>query len=91
MTGVDGFRCSHCGCESARANRVRSAFWERERLIVVEDIPALVCDGCGEAYYDDATTVGLDLLRGRGFPEEGARGELRVPVFGFGDVAPGGW
>lgn len=87
---IDGFVCGHCGCGSAHMNRVRSAFWDRDRLVVIDDIPALVCDGCGEPYYDDATTVGIDLMRGRGFPESGARAELRVPVFTFGEIVPGG-
>jgi len=55
--------------------------------VVVEDIPALVCGACAEQFYDDTTVVGLDLLRGEGFPAEKARAELRVPVFSFGDRA----
>jgi hypothetical protein len=53
----------------------------------VEGIPAFVCGACAEQFYDDATVVGLDLLRGGGFPAEKARTELRVPVFSFGDGA----
>ena len=64
---------------------VRSAFWQDDRLVVVQDIPALVCGACAEQFYDDATVIGLDLLRGDGFPAEEARTELRVPVFSFGD------
>jgi YgiT-type zinc finger domain-containing protein len=70
-------------------SHVRSAFWHDDRLVVVEDIPALVCGACAEQFYDDTTVVGLDLLRGEGFPAEKARGELRVPVFSFGDGAAG--
>jgi len=82
--------CANCGSAQLHLTRVRSAFWDSERLVVVEDIPALVCAGCGEQSYDDNTIVVLDLLRGEGFPQERARGELRVPVFSFRDrVAPG--
>lgn len=77
--------CSSCGSTEVSAARVRSAFWEGERLVVVEDIPALVCGSCAERFYDDATVIELDQLRGAGFPPEKARGELRVPVFSFGD------
>ena len=65
--------------------RVRSAFFHGDRLVVIEDIPALVCSGCNEQFYDDRTVVVLDLLRGNGFPLEEAREEIRVPVFSFRD------
>ena len=79
--------CANCGSANVSIRHVRSAFWQDDRLVVVEDIPALVCGACAEQFYDDATVVGLDLLRGGGFPAQEARTELRVPVFSFGDVA----
>jgi YgiT-type zinc finger domain-containing protein len=79
--------CSNCGSAEVRTGRVRSAFWDGDRLVVVEGIPALVCSACAETFYDDATVVELDQLRGAGFPPEKARAELRVPVFSFDDRA----
>jgi YgiT-type zinc finger domain-containing protein len=79
--------CTSCGSVNVHMSHVRSAFWEDDRLVVVEGIPALVCGACAEQFYDDATVVGLDLLRGEGFPAEKARAELRVPVFSFDDRA----
>ncbi|NNG05100.1 MAG: YgiT-type zinc finger protein [Inquilinus sp.] len=79
--------CSNCGSPKLEWARVRSAFWHQDTLVVVEDIPALVCDKCQERHYDDQTVVALDLMRGEGFPAEGATGELRVPVFAFGHRA----
>ncbi len=78
--------CANCGSTSLSMRHVRSAFWQDDRLVVVEDIPALVCGACAEQFYDDRTVVRLDLLRGEGFPAAGARTELRVPVFSFGDI-----
>jgi YgiT-type zinc finger domain-containing protein len=77
--------CTSCGGVDVRSAQVRSAFFEGERLVVVEGIPALVCASCGGHFYDDTTVVVLDLLRGKGFPERDARSELRVPVFAFGE------
>ena len=82
-----GASCTNCGSVNVRASHVHSAFWQDDRLVVVEDIPAFVCQACAEQFYDDATVVGLDLLRGEGFPAEKARAELRVPVFSFGNRA----
>lgn len=79
--------CANCGSVNVSIRHVRSAFWQDDRLVVVQDIPALVCGACAEQFYDDATVIGLDLLRGEGFPAEEARTELRVPVFAFGDRA----
>jgi YgiT-type zinc finger domain-containing protein len=79
--------CTNCGSANVSAGHVRSAFWQDDRLVVVEGIPALVCGACAEQFYDDTTVVGLDLLRGEGFPAEKARTELRVPVFSFDDRA----
>ncbi len=79
--------CTNCGSANVHMSNVRSAFWQDDRLVVVEDIPALVCGACAEQFYDDTTVVGLDLLRGGGFPSDKARAELRVPVFSFGDRA----
>ncbi|HMK78899.1 MAG TPA: YgiT-type zinc finger protein [Xanthobacteraceae bacterium] len=83
--------CASCGSGAVHVAAVRSAFWHDDRLVVVEDIPALICAACGEQSYDDNTMVVLDLLRGEGFPPERARAELRVPVFSFRDrCADGG-
>jgi YgiT-type zinc finger domain-containing protein len=73
--------CTRCDGSALRATTVHSAFWEDDRLIVVEDIPALVCPKCHEQYFDDETVVLLDLMRGDGYPPESALREITVPVF----------
>jgi len=80
--------CTRCGGGELRAARVRSAFWEGERLVVVEDIPALVCAACSEQFYGDSTAIVLDLLRGDGFPAERAKSVMQVPVFSFSERMP---
>ena len=79
--------CTNCGSDKVSLTHVRSAFWQDDRLVVVEDIPALVCGACAEQFYDDRTVVGLDLLRSEGFPADKARAELHVPVFSYVDRA----
>ncbi|MEW6486544.1 MAG: YgiT-type zinc finger protein [Thermodesulfobacteriota bacterium] len=80
-----GETCGNCGSDATHPASVRSAFWHGDRLVVVEDIPAIVCGACHEQFYDDHTVVLLDLLRGDGFPSESALRELRVPVFSLRD------
>jgi YgiT-type zinc finger domain-containing protein len=74
-------RCEACGSPNLRSEPVRSALWHRDRLVVIEDITALVCGDCHEQFYDDATVTRIDLLRGEGFPPAQARAVLEVPVF----------
>ena len=69
---------------------MQAAFWEDERLVVVEEIPALVCRGCGERFYDDATAMRLDMLRGTGFPRERAARSMTVEVFRLGGTGRDG-
>lgn len=85
MSEDNGIHCAHCSSIDVHPSQVRSAFWHDDRLVVVEDVPALVCGSCHEQFYDDQTMVVLDLMRGDGFPPEKARCELRVPVFSFRD------
>lgn len=82
--------CANCGGAELRPVRVRSAFWHDDRLVVVDGIPALVCVSCKEQYFDDATVVRLDLLRGAGFPESAATGELRAAIFELPEVETAG-
>jgi YgiT-type zinc finger domain-containing protein len=81
--------CTSCGADDVHRTEVRSAFWHDDRLVVVEDIPALRCDSCGEQFFDDDAVVVLDLLRGDGFQESRARATLTVPVFSYRDQRRG--
>jgi YgiT-type zinc finger domain-containing protein len=78
--------CPACESTNTHYACVRSAFWHNDRLVVIEDVPALVCDTCGEQFYDDTAVSLIDRIRGNGFPPEDAVGELRVPVFSCRNV-----
>lgn len=82
--------CPACESTDTRHADVRSAFWHNDRLVVIEDVPALICNACGEQFYDDATVYMIDRMRQGGFPPEDAVRELRVPVFSCTKVASSG-
>lgn len=63
------------------ASTVRTAIWFGERLAVVEDIPAYVCQPCAEQVYDDDVSEALRRLAEDGFPVPAAVREMTVPVF----------
>ncbi len=69
-------------CQGALApQKVRTAIWQDERVAIVEDIPAHVCESCLEQFYDDDVSDALRRLAEEGFPADAANRELRVPVF----------
>ncbi len=80
---VDQSRCTACSGGVLAQQEVKTAFWEGKGLVIVERIPALVCQSCGEQYYEDQTAMKLDLMRGSGFSTENAVRNMTVPVFEF--------
>jgi YgiT-type zinc finger domain-containing protein len=59
--------------------RVRVEKWVNEKLIVIENVPALVCEECGEKYYDAETALKLDEFLYETKPDR----IIQVPVFEY--------
>ena len=72
--------CPRCD-EPMRADLVRTAIWLGDRLCIVEDVPAQVCDGSAEQFYDEPTMDALRRLTEARFPASEASREVSVPVF----------
>lgn len=53
--------------------------WIKDKLIVIKNVPALVCEVCGEKYYDAKTSLKLDDY----FYNEKPDGIIKVPVFRY--------
>jgi YgiT-type zinc finger domain-containing protein len=49
---VEGDRCDLCSAGRLRSRQVREYYRTGRRLVVMERVPAYVCDKCGERYYD---------------------------------------
>lgn len=75
--------CTSCGTGTLRREKVKTALWRGDDLVVIEDIPALVCIRCGERYFEDETAMALDMMQagqgGQGTPPR----RISVPVYGF--------
>ena len=82
--------CQSCGTGKLAPDRVKTALWSGESLVIVEDIPALVCQTCGEQFYQDETAMRLDMMRGAGFSRDRAARQMTVPVFTFETSSEGG-
>ncbi len=72
--------CPRCGSEM-RSDVVKTAMWQGERMLVVEDIPAQICDSCREQFYDEEVTDRLRRFAEEGAPFADLKGEILVPVY----------
>ena len=69
-------------CEKlTHAAMVRSNVWEGDRLIVVEDVPAQVCEQCQEQYYDNLTEDALRTLMQDDLKSVTPKRVMEVPVY----------
>jgi YgiT-type zinc finger domain-containing protein len=77
-------------CEQAmRPATVKTAIWRGERLFVVEDIPAQICDSCMEQFYDEEITDLLRRLTEEGFSSLQPKTEIAVPIFSLDGLIRG--
>lgn len=63
------FKCHVCGATGAREDFVSEVFTVDGRRVLVEHIPAQVCERCGEATFSRVTTEKVRrLVHGEGRP-----------------------
>ena len=63
------FNCHVCGHNAAKLELVSEVFNLEERRVLVENIPALVCEHCGEAAFSRETTERIRrMVHGAGRP-----------------------
>lgn len=53
--------CTACPGE-LKQETVKYTQWYQGRLIVIENVPAWVCDNCGETYYDPEIVERIQTL-----------------------------
>jgi YgiT-type zinc finger domain-containing protein len=56
------FQCHVCGCTHAQAQFTSEVFTIDNRRVLIEHIPAQVCDRCGEATFSRETTERIRQL-----------------------------
>lgn len=86
--GPAAFACASCGADT-REDLVKAAFWGPQGLVAIEDIPARICQGCGEQFYDDRTAHRIEQIV-HGSTVAPIR-RITIPVFSLaagGDAEP---
>ena len=74
------FQCHSCGATSATQKKVNEFFQIDNRSVVIENIPALVCDRCGEETFLRETTEHVrEIVHGQSQPVRA----MHVDVFQY--------
>jgi len=55
--------CDICGKSGARIRRVTRSYGKGENLLVVENVPVVVCPNCGESYLTADTLHEVERLK----------------------------
>lgn len=72
-------KCAICG-GNLRKEMAKLELWVDNKLIVIEDVPASVCENCGEKYFSAKVSKQIDRLLESDIE---AKRKLEVPVFSF--------
>ncbi|MEW6237982.1 MAG: YgiT-type zinc finger protein [Candidatus Omnitrophota bacterium] len=48
-------RCPYCNFDACD-DRIQGAFWTRKGFVVIDNIPGMLCQGCGEQFFAEETT-----------------------------------
>jgi len=81
----EAFLCKYCGSHT-HEHTVKSAFWAAGGLVAVEDIPAQVCEGCGQQFYADETARKIAELTTHPLPAEKVNRKTFAAVFSLAEV-----
>ncbi|OAB63631.1 hypothetical protein AY599_09570 [Leptolyngbya valderiana BDU 20041] len=74
------FKCHVCGSTEATQKEVQEVFQIDGKFVLVEHIPALVCDRCGEKLFSSETTERVrQILYGESKPVK----SMQVDVFAY--------
>ena len=74
------FRCHVCGGTKAHRKLVSEIFQINDKHVLVQNIPALICERCGEATFSKETT---EKVRKMVRDENKPLSSIKVDVFEF--------
>jgi YgiT-type zinc finger domain-containing protein len=55
--------CDVCGKDGARIRRVTETYGKGDDLLVIENVPLVVCPHCGESYFTADTLYEIERIR----------------------------
>ena len=60
---TDIMTCEVCGQEGARAKRISRAYGKGEDMVVIDNVPIVVCPSCGESYMTAETMHEVERIK----------------------------
>lgn len=55
--------CDICGYQSVRIRRIARTYGKQKELLVIENIPVVICACCGESYLTAETLHEIERLK----------------------------
>lgn len=55
--------CDNCGKPGARIRRIAETFGKSKNLLLIENVPLVVCPNCGERYFTAKTLHEIERIR----------------------------
>ena len=62
---IEAKRCAVCGKKSIRVRHMTRSYGRGTALLVIENVPVMVCPDCGESYMTAETLRQLDRIKSR--------------------------
>ena len=62
---MDSLVCDICGHKGAQVRHVTRSYGKGSRLLVIEDMPVVICPHCGESYMTAATLHEIEKIKRR--------------------------
>ena len=73
-------KCFQCGSRPVKKLVITENWWG-DTFTLIENVPAWVCENCGEQYFDSKVIEELDKIKDR--PPKAKR-IIEVPVYNYG-------
>ncbi len=55
--------CDFCGKEGARIHLVTESLGKGDNLLVIEEVPMIICPNCGQSYLTAETAHQIEAIR----------------------------
>lgn len=77
--------CPYCG-RSTHQDIGRLTLSINDELVIIEDVPARVCNGCMEQFFGEEILGRVERMRGNGLAANQPRKRVEVPVYSWEDL-----
>ncbi|WP_173931762.1 type II toxin-antitoxin system MqsA family antitoxin [Chelativorans sp. Marseille-P2723] len=79
-------QCGSCGGK-LEDKLVDVTMWTGRGLVVIENVPAQVCQDCQEQFYEKDAAMKIQELVSQGFPSSRLVREIKVPIYSLKEGA----